>query len=172
MLPRGAASLKIAVPTPTQEDDPYEARKPGSLPEDLPDGVEIPEELQRSLIDGRDLILNRKYDEAITTFQDATDLHKDSAIGPIGMMLVYQSLMLENFDLAHEKEFDKVASEAKKRIKKSLAKDGNEAWDYLLSGAHHGLVGLHEMRKKKFIGSISEVWDAVRSLRASKKQTT
>ena len=49
-----------------------------------------------------DLVYQRKYPEAKAAFEAAQQKFPGSALGPIGKVLVYQALMLENLDFSFE----------------------------------------------------------------------
>lgn len=159
-------SLRLAVVTPEKREI-----RPEVIPAPLPEGVEVPAELQLQLVAGRDAILNRQYDDAIEIFTQTQDEFPESPVGPVGLMLVYESIMLENFDVSREKEFNEAVERAEKRVDKTLDDDENTAWDQLISGAYHGIKGLHDMRIKKYMGALSSGWDALRSLKASEEET-
>ena len=48
--------------------------------------------------EGMELIYQRRYLEALQLFEVAGVEFPDSAIGPLGRSLVYQSMMVENYD--------------------------------------------------------------------------
>ncbi len=129
----------------------------------VPLGVDVA--LEDALRNGEDLILDRKYDEALALFEGVNVTHPDSAVGPIGKILVYQSQMLENGDFSKDAEFEKEAKIAGARLEKALAKKGEEAWDHVLSAGYYGVRGLHAMRQKKYLKAVDDGWTALNAIK-------
>lgn len=166
LLRKNQETIRMAVPVKAEPEV-----LPEVIPASMPDGVDVPDQLQIYLRDGRDAILNRHYEEAEEIFTNASEEFPKSPVGPMGLMVLHQSVMLENFDFSREEEFMRAGKIAKKRVDATLEERGNDAWDYLIAGAYHGVMGVHELRRHKYVGSLGSGWDAIRSLKASEAET-
>ncbi|GEM_PF-880035 len=113
-------------------------------------------EIERRSIMGRDLIFNRKYDEALVYFKKMSEEYPDSLLGSFGQMGVWQAKMFENYDFNFEPEFDQAAQENKKRLEKLLRSKEAPAWDLFLGGAGAGLRAFYAMRKGSPLKALSE----------------
>ncbi len=155
-----ARRIPAASPTPN-----LLAATPRGTP--IPLGVDPA--LEEAVRKGEDLILNREYDVASAFFDEVERTHPDSAVGPLGRMLVHQSRMLENGDFASEPAYEKAGTEAGRRLAKALKRPGEEVWDRLLTGGYYGVRGLHAMRKKSYLRAVDDGWEALSLLKHVKK---
>jgi len=81
-------------------------------------------------------------------------------------MLIFQCLMLENFDYRFERQYETHAALALRDIERAQAIPGNEAWEHFLRGGVLGIQGIHEMRKSNYVASMRKGIDALGSLKA------
>lgn len=156
--PRGASTAR-AVKTPSLVE---------ATPVGTPVDLHVDDELEAAIRKGEDLILDRRYDEALDFFKALSSSHRDDALGPIGQMLVWQAQMLENNDFAHRKEYDAAAKEAQKRLDATPAASQG-SWELMLEGGFYGVKAMHAMRDKSYLGAIDNGWTALsdmKSLRA------
>lgn len=102
---------------------------------------------QSRLIEGQDLILHRRYDEALKLFKAVKKDFPDSPSGSFGEMAVYEVRMLENEDLSLEKEFSRASEEGRRRAGIVLQKYQPTPWELFISGALFGLDGFLKARK-------------------------
>lgn len=152
---------------------PKPSRTPSLLeatPRGTPVELGIEDVLEDAMRNGEDLILNRQYDEALALFESIDQSHPASALGPLGKMLVYQSQMLENGDFAFDKEYEAAAKTTGVRVSSSLSKTGDEVWDRMLAGGYYGVRGMHAMRKKSYLKSVDDGWEALSYLKWIKKK--
>ena len=75
----------------------------------------------------------------------------DSGIAPTGKALLWQILMLENFDFKYEKQYKFSFQTAKQQLEMASMTPGNDAWEAFLLGALLGVDGIHEMRKENWL---------------------
>lgn len=158
-------TTKTPKPTPTKTPNLLEAT-PRGTPVDL--GAD--DVLEEAVRKGQDMILNREYDEALAFFTDLEASHKDSGLGTLGKVLVYQTRMLENGDFADEKDFDAAVKIAGKQLEKAVEDPGQDIWDRMLVGGLYGVRGMHAMRKKKYWSAIDDGWEALSLMKWVKKK--
>ena len=152
---------------------PKPSRTPSLLeatPRGTPIALGVDTVLEEAMRNGEDLILNRQYDEALVLFESIDASHPASALGPLGKMLVYQSQMLENGDFAFDKEYEAVAKITGARVAASLSAAGDDVWDRMLAGGYYGVRGMHAMRKKSYLKSVDDGWEALSYLKWIKKK--
>lgn len=113
-------------------------------------------ELEKLGVQGRDLILGRKYDEAITFFKKVENDYPNSTLGTFGQMAVWQSKMFENFDFKYDSEYQSLSAKNKIIVDQVLKNSDSSAWDLFLAGASSGIRGFYLMRKDQVFKALSE----------------
>ena len=112
------------------------------------------------------MIYARDYRGARQAFSDLHRSHPELAIGNVGRMLIFQCLMLENFDYRFERQYESHAALAMRDNEAAQQVPGNEAWEHFLKGGVLGIQAIHEMRKGDFVSSLRKGLEALGSLRA------
>lgn len=112
------------------------------------------------------LIYKRDYKAARQAFSTLHSQHPELAIGNVGRMLIFQCLMLENFDYRFERQYESHAALALRDIDLAQATPGNEAWEHFLRGGVLGIQAIHEMRKGNYVTSMRKGMEALSSLKA------
>jgi tetratricopeptide (TPR) repeat protein len=112
------------------------------------------------------LIYARDYKGARQAFSTLQSQHPELAIGNVGRMLIFQCLMLENFDYRFERQYESHAALALRDIELAQASPGNEAWEYFLLGGVVGIQAIHEMRKGNYVNSMRKGMEAMSALKA------
>jgi tetratricopeptide (TPR) repeat protein len=120
--------------------------------------------------EGLRLIFARDYRAARSYFATLHAEHPELAIGNVGRMLIFQCLMLENFDYRFERQYETHAALALRDIERAQAIPGNEAWEHFLRGGVLGIQAIHEMRKSKYVNSMRKGINALASLKALKAE--
>ena len=101
-----------------------------------------PQHVQRAS-EALKLVYARDYRGARTAFAEIQRDHPELALGNVGRMLIFQCLMLENFDYRFERQYQAHASLAVRDLEAAMAVPGNEAWEYFLKGGVLGLSLIH-----------------------------
>ncbi len=121
-------------------------------------------EIEKQGVIGRDLILARKYEEAIAHFKKLESEYPDSTLGSFGQMAVWQSKMFENFDFKYDAEYQQLSVKNKALVEKVLKNPDSSAWDLFLAGASAGIRGFYLMRKDQVLKALSEANTARKAL--------
>jgi len=116
-----------------------------------------------------DLVYQRKYTEAKAAFEAAHHQFPGSALGPIGKVLVYQALMLENLDFAFEKQYEHAANQARQQLMQALEVRGNDAWENFILAGVLGIDAIHTMRKGNYLTALNRGLEAMKSVNRAKK---
>jgi hypothetical protein len=90
-------------------------------------------------------------------------------LGPIGKVLVYQSLMLENLDFAYEKQYELAANKSRQQLMQALEIRGNDAWEHFILGGVLGIDAIHSMRKGHYVTALNRAIEAMKSVERSQK---
>ena len=69
--------------------------------------------------DAVQLVYNRRYSRGQGGLRGGSASLPDSALGPIGKVLIYQALMLENLDFSFEKQYELAAKQARQPFARS-----------------------------------------------------
>lgn len=121
-------------------------------------------ELEKLGVTGRDLILSRKYDEALSHFKKIENDYPDSTLGTFGQMAVWQSKMFENFDFKYDKEYQELSAKNKEIVNQVLKNPDSSTWDLFLAGASAGIRGFYLMRKDQVLRALGEANTARKAL--------
>lgn len=125
---------------------------------------------KKAILKAKDLMFNGDYVRSRKIFEKLDKDYPESPLGPFGLMVVCKSIMVENDDFSEEKEFYKDYEEAKKRIQKIKDKNKYNPFTALVEGAIHGLKGLHEARKHKWLTAIKYGFKGLKLVQRSNKE--
>ncbi|MEC8277305.1 MAG: hypothetical protein VXZ96_03480 [Myxococcota bacterium] len=93
----------------------------------------------------------------------------DSGIAPTGKALLWQILMLENFDFKYEKQYKFSFQTAKQQLQMASMTPGNDAWEAFLLGALLGVDAIHEMRKENWLTALGRGYDGIKQIEEAKR---
>lgn len=110
---------------------------------------------------GIDLIYLRKYSEAREYFGKLETSFPGTGIRNVADVLVWQALMLENFDYRYDKQYWTASKAAKKDVEAALATPGNEGWDHLMMAALLGIESIHTMRQGGYLNALQMAFQAM-----------
>jgi tetratricopeptide (TPR) repeat protein len=116
-----------------------------------------------------ELVYQRKYSEAKIAFEAAQRRYPGSALGPIGHVLIYQALMLENLDFSYERQYTLAANQARQQLMEALEVRGNDAWEHFILGGVLGVDAIHSMRRGNYLTSLNRALEAMKSIERAKK---
>lgn len=117
---------------------------------------------------GLELIYLRDYKGAKKYFEEMSSRYADDALGPVGTALIWQALMIENFDFKYSKQYEVASVDAQRRLQKSASIPGNEAWENFLLGGMQGVDAIHQMRQGSFLPALNKAFDAMKALDKSR----
>lgn len=111
--------------------------------------------------EGMELIYQRRYLEALQLFEVAGVEFPDSAIGPLGRSLVYQSMMVENYDYSWDAPYRSEYAEAKERLRMGKRSGRDKSWVYFMYAVHLGIDAMYDVRKSEYVPALNKAWDAI-----------
>ena len=111
--------------------------------------------------EGMELIYQRKHLEALELFEVAGIDFPNSPLGPVGRSLVYQSMMIENYDFVWDDPYQSDFSEGKERLRMALRSGHDRSWVYFLYAVHLGIDAMYDVRKGEYVAALNKAWDAM-----------
>ena len=123
----------------------------------------------QQLHDGIDRLFLRDYAGARDTWAALEASDPRTPIFDVGQALIYQGLMMENFDFKYEDQYWHHSNVAKERLEAALEVPGNDAFETFLLGGMVGIEGIHVMRQGEFVSSFARGVEALRVVEDCKK---
>lgn len=124
------------------------------------------------LIDGMqglELIYERRYSEARSTFRGLEQRFPESAIGPFGLVMLAQAQMGENLDFLHDAVYTASYKESITRMDRAIGKGVAVPWNTFLRGCAKGVNSLYMYRKDKLLAALQEGLSALSDVEAAQK---
>jgi tetratricopeptide (TPR) repeat protein len=118
---------------------------------------------------GLELIYLRDYPGAMEHFGKMDTDYPGTGLGSVGRGLIYQALMLENFDFDYEPQYQTNWEQAKRELTAALEVPGNEAWEYFLMVGVVGVEAIHATRRYNYVGALNKAIDAFQYLNRCKE---
>ncbi len=122
-------------------------------------GVET--DLMRRTQEGLEMIYARDYPAALGHFREVGELYPDSPVGPFGRSVVFQAMMLENFDYEYRDTYRVEADKATERVERALKSSQQKGWHLFLYAGVVGLDGLDRVREGDYLTAFNKGWDAI-----------
>lgn len=110
---------------------------------------------------GLDLLYLRRYTEAREHFGKVEETFPGTATRSVADTLVWQALMLENFDYRYDKQYWVASKQARADLEAALGKPGNEGWEHLASAAIVGIESIHTMRQGSYLSALQLAFQAM-----------
>lgn len=110
---------------------------------------------------GLELLYLRKYTEAREHFGQLETTFPGTAVRSVVDTLVWQALMLENFDYRYDRQYWTSSKQARKDLDAAEAVPGNEGWEHLAQAAIIGIESIHTMRKGNYLSALQMAFQAM-----------
>ena len=117
-------------------------------------GFATPASGEAKSVQGLALILNRDYRNAEKIFQELTQKYPKNPAGRLGLMVIDQARMYENFDWNSQQHFEKLASENHRISKDVLNSHDSSLKEIFIAACSLSLESYHEARKDNFIKAL------------------
>lgn len=111
---------------------------------------------------GLHLIYLRDYRGARKQFFDINAAYPGWGIGPVGEVLVWQALMLENFDFRFEGQYQTALRKSQAELQAAMEHPGNEGWEYFLMAGVLGIDSIHTMRHEEWMKALGRGYEAMK----------
>lgn len=119
---------------------------------------------------GLDKIFLRDYQGARAHFNGLAKKYPGWGIAPVGDLLVWQALMLENFDFRFEGQYQTALRRSRTELETSINMPGNEAWEYFLLAGVLGIDSIHTMRKEEWLKALNRGYEAMKMVSKVKER--
>jgi tetratricopeptide (TPR) repeat protein len=114
---------------------------------------------------GLDQLYLRDYQGALKHFGGMGKSYSNMAIAPVGRVLVWQAMMLENFDFKYESQYQTASRDARQQIEEVIRTPGNDAWEYFLLAGMLGIESIHTMRHEEYAKALSRGYEAMKAVK-------
>lgn len=118
--------------------------------------------------DALEAVYRRDYTSARAQLDTLTVELPTSGLGPLGMALLYQALMFENFDYQYERPYELARDQTRAQVEKGLEDPANDALDYFVLAGIEGVDAMHAARKREYLSALARALDATRALSKSR----
>ncbi|MBK9369040.1 MAG: tetratricopeptide repeat protein [Deltaproteobacteria bacterium] len=118
---------------------------------------------------GVELLYLRRYKDGKAHFDAMTTRWPLSGVGPAGNALLYQGMMMENFDFKWESQYNTHSSQAVQTLQAALKSPGAEPWERFLLGMMMGVESIHKMRKTDYFPALSRGLEAMEHLSVAQR---
>jgi len=118
---------------------------------------------------GLELMYKRDYNGARDSFEALEQTFPNTAVASVVDMLVWQALMLENFDFKYDKQYKTSAKAAKEALASAMAEPGNESWENLLMASVLGVESIHTMRNSQYLQALNTAFQAMDHIEKSRQ---
>ncbi len=127
------------------------------------------EEFVAGCVQGMEYIYRRQYKEARDTFAAVDKIYPGAATGNVGQLLIWQALMLENFDFKYVDQYERSYKMARMELEEALLQPGNEAWENFILGGILGIDAIHTMRTGEYLKAFTRGIEAMKSVNRAKE---
>ena len=126
--------------------------------------LRIPLELFVRSHQGCEYLYARRYREAKAVFDDIATRWPTSGVGPLGVAILYQALMFENFDWKYDSQFRAASASARAQLELGLSETGAEPLEHFVLAAISGLDAVHSLRKGDYLKALGSAVIGMRAL--------
>lgn len=127
------------------------------------------EDFVRDCVIAVEHLYHRRYTEAKAAFAAMGTKYPGSGISPAGQVLVWQALMLENFDYRYVPQYEVAARQARMELQAALESPGNDAWEHFLMGGMLGVDSIHTMRTGEYLKALSRGLEAMKFIKGAQE---
>ncbi|MBI2346924.1 MAG: tetratricopeptide repeat protein [Deltaproteobacteria bacterium] len=122
------------------------------------------EQLITEAMRGEQLILNRRYDEALDRFRKLAADHPESPTGTFGELAIWQTRMFENYDFRFAAQYDEALRRHKPTVDRVMAMRDPTDWDLFVCGASLGMQGFYLARTGSWLRALGASDRAMQAL--------
>lgn len=118
---------------------------------------------------GMDMVYKRDYRGARTHFDALEERFPGTAISSAINTIIWQAMMLENFDFKFDQQYWAASAQARADIDAALAVPGADGWEHFLKSGMIGIEAIHLMRKEKYIKALELAFTAMDEVELARK---
>ncbi len=121
----------------------------------------LPVAYVQGIRDGLHLAYLRDYDGARAHFHKLDNTYPGTGIAAAVDAVIWQAIMLENWDYRHEREYLAANAKAQTQLGVALGVAGSEGWEHFLLAGMKGIEAIHTMRREKYLSALQTALDAM-----------
>jgi len=110
---------------------------------------------------GLEMLYLRRYEGARDHFAALEAEWPGTAMRSVADVLVWQALMMENFDFRYDKQYWTASKMARADLDAARATPGNDAWEALLYATVLGIESIHTMRQGGYVSALKLAFQAM-----------
>ena len=114
---------------------------------------------------GTELLYKRNYKAAKAHFEMMGTKWRGYGLGPLGQVLVWQAMMMENFDFRYESQYQTAYRLGRQEVEEALQSPGNQAWEYFVLGGLLGVDSIHTMRHEDYLVALNRGYEAMKAVK-------
>lgn len=119
--------------------------------------------------EGLELLYLRDYRGARKYFEALEGDYPHTGISATANTLVWQAMMLENFDFKYDEQYWVSSAQARADLEEAIALPGGEGFKQFLMGAIVGIEAIHHMRHEHYLKAIELAFEAMDHVAAAKE---
>jgi tetratricopeptide (TPR) repeat protein len=111
--------------------------------------------------EGLELLFLRKYEDARTHFYELEKPFPGTGLAAVADVLVWQALMMENFDYRYDKQYWTSSKAARQALEAAMQREGNQAFENFLMAGVKGIEAIHTMRKSRYLPALQLAFETM-----------
>ena len=119
--------------------------------------------------EGLDLLYERRYRDTRSYFAKLEAKNPGTAVSAVGDLLVWQAMMLENFDYRFDDQYRAASKLARAKLGAAGKEPGNEGWEELMWSVVTGLEAIHAARQAKYLPALTLAFEAIDHVESTRK---
>lgn len=117
---------------------------------------------------GLDLLYQRRYRDTRTYFAELEEVFPGTAVSAVADLLVWQAMMLENFDFRYDDQYRASSALARTKLADAMKTPGNDTWEHLMLGVVSGIEGIHAARRGRYLPALTLAFEAIDQMEATR----
>lgn len=119
---------------------------------------------------GLEKLYLRDYPGTRAHFAALEEQHPGTGIRAMADVLVWQALMLENFDYRFDKQYWAASAQARSDLEAASKVAGREGWEEFLMTGVAGIESIHTMRQQHYINALQLAFEALDHLQKAREE--
>ena len=119
--------------------------------------------------DGFAMVFNRDYKGARKHFVTLDQDFPGTGISGSVDALIWQALMLENFDFRYDKQYQVSNDKALRDLRQALKEPGHEGWEHFQVAGLEGVQAIHMVRQGSYLPALNLAFDAMDHIQAARE---
>jgi tetratricopeptide (TPR) repeat protein len=121
--------------------------------------------------EGLEKLYRREYTGARNHFEAVDKAFPGTGVAAVNDVLVWQALMLENFDFSYDKRYWTSSARARKELDVAVKADGGQGWVRLLYCGVSGIEAIHTMRQSQYTKALNLAFEAMGHLQKARESS-